>query len=268
MSNFYGLIGEKLGHSFSPIIHEIILDKIGVKGKYNLFEVELQNLGKSMEALKILGCKGINVTIPYKVDIMKYMDYISDEALSIGAVNTVQFLNSKLKAYNTDYYGFGMTLKRYGIDVFNKDVIILGTGGASKAVIRYILDEGAKSITCVSRKPENNANGEVQVISYDQLSHIKNGDIIINSTPCGMYPNVDNCAVDEKILSIFDTAVDLIYNPQRTLFLKIGEALGLKTVNGLYMLVAQAVASQQIWQNTKLSLETLDEIYCELLNMQ
>ncbi|APM38171.1 shikimate dehydrogenase [Clostridium kluyveri] len=268
MGNFYGLIGAKLGHSFSPVIHEMILKKINLQGKYNLFEIESQNLGEAIGALKILGCRGVNVTIPYKIKIMKYMDYISEEALNIGSINTIQFIDNKLKAYNTDYYGFGMTLKRYEIDVLNKSVIILGTGGASKAVLRYSMDKGAKSIIYVSRKPENVSNGEVDVISYEQLHHIKNGDIVINSTPCGMYPQTDTCAVDSEILSKFNTAVDLVYNPQETMFLKTGEKLGLKTANGLYMLVAQAVAAQQIWQDGEISLKTLDEIYYKLLNMQ
>ncbi|WP_368488614.1 shikimate dehydrogenase [Clostridium sp. BJN0013] len=268
MSNFYGLIGAKLGHSFSPLIHEMILNKINLQGKYNLFEIESQNLGGAIAALKILGCRGINITIPYKIKIMKYMDYVSEEALKIGSVNTVQFVDNKLKAYNTDYYGFGMTLKRYKINVFNKDVVILGTGGASKAVLRYSMDKGAKSIIYVSRKPKNISNAEVDVISYEQLHHIKDGDIIINSTPCGMYPQIDTCAVDREILSKFNTAVDLVYNPQETMFLKIGKKLGLKAANGLYMLVAQAVAAQQIWQGREVSLETLDEIYYKLLNIQ
>ncbi|MFL0196672.1 shikimate dehydrogenase [Clostridium sp. WILCCON 0269] len=267
MSNFYGLIGEKLGHSFSPIIHDLILKKISVDGRYNLFEIEAQNLSKAVEALKTLGCKGVNVTIPYKIKIMEYMDYISEEAVKIGAVNTIAFADNGLKAYNTDYYGFGMTLKKYGINVLNKNIIILGTGGASKAVLRYIADKGAKSITYVSRRPESVYKNHINVISYEQLQDIKNGDIIINSTPCGMYPHVDNCPVDRGILSKFNTAVDLIYNPEETMFLKTAKQLGLNIANGLYMLVAQAAAAQQIWQGREISLKVVDEIYYKLLDM-
>ena len=268
MSNFYGLIGAKLGHSFSPVIHDMILSKMNLQGKYNLFEIESQNLEKAIGALKILGCRGVNVTIPYKIKIMQYMDYVSEEALNIGSINTIHFSDNKLKAYNTDYYGFGMTLKRYGIDMLNKNVVILGTGGASKAVLKYSIDEGAKSVIYVSRKPENVPKEEVEVISYEKLYHMKGGNIIINSTPCGMYPQIDTCAIDSKVLGKFDTVVDLVYNPQETMFLKIGKKLGLKTANGLYMLVAQAVAAQQIWQRREISLKTLDEIYYKLLNMQ
>lgn len=130
------------------------------------------------------------------------------------------------------------------------------------------MDENAKSVIYVSRKPENVTDSEVEVISYEKLHHIKSGDIIINSTPCGMYPKIDTCAVDSEVLGNFSTAVDLVYNPQETMFLKTGKRLGLKTVNGLYMLVAQAVAAQQIWQHREISLKTLDEIYYELVNIQ
>jgi shikimate dehydrogenase len=268
MSDFYGLIGEKLGHSFSPVIHKLILQKLSINGEYNLFEIAPDNLDKSIEALKILGCRGVNVTIPYKIDVMNYMNDISEEAKNIGAVNTIEFKEDSLKGYNTDYHGFGLTLKKNCIDVLNKNVVILGTGGASKAVVRYILDKGAKNITYVSRHAESFEKNGFEVISYEKLDEIKNEDIIVNCTPCGMYPNLDNCPVNEKILAKFNTAVDLIYNPEYTLFLKMGEKIGLKIANGLYMLVAQAVASEEIWQQRKISLKIVDEIYNELVRVE
>jgi shikimate dehydrogenase len=261
-------MGKRLVHSFSPVIHDLILKKIGKNGGYNLFEIDEKSLGKSVEALKILGCSGANVTIPYKVEIMKYLDKISEEAESIGAVNTIEFISDKLIGHNTDYYGFGLTLKRHGIEVSGKNIVLLGTGGASKAVSRYVLDRGARSITYVSRDPNRFCRGKFQVISYDELYKIERSDIVINCTPCGMYPDADSCPVDEKILSRFNTAVDLIYNPQQTLFLKLGNKLGLNTANGLYMLVAQAAASQQIWQKRKIPLKAIDEIYNELLSRE
>lgn len=268
MSNLYGLIGEKLSHSFSPVIHKLILKKLNIDGEYNLFEIEPENLDKSMDALKILGCRGTNVTIPYKIRVMDYMDDISKEAKDIGAINTIEFDGNRLKGYNTDYYGFGLTLKKNGIDVLNKNIMVLGTGGASKAVIRYILDEGAASITYVSRYPEKFKQSNFEVISYEKLRKIKSGDIIVNCTPCGMYPNGDDYPVGRKVLNKFDTAVDLIYNPEYTLFLKMGKELGLKIANGLYMLVAQAVAAEEIWHKRNISLETVNEIYDELIKIE
>ena len=267
MSNFYGLIGEKLGHSFSPVINGLILKKINAEGTYNLFEIKKGNLKEAIQSLKILGCSGVNVTIPYKIEVMNYLDEISEEAAKIGAVNTVAFCNGKLKGYNTDYFGFGLTLKKYKIDVKNKSAYILGTGGVSKAVSRYLMDNGIKSVTYVSREANGHSKDNTEIISYDELKRCR-GDIIINCTPCGMYPAVDNCPVDRSTLEKFDTAVDLIYNPEYTLFLKLGMELGLKTANGLYMLIAQNAASQNVWRGIDVPLEVIDEVYkegCRLL---
>lgn len=263
MSGFYGLIGKKLGHSFSQVINDILLSKIGLNGTYNMFEIKRENLKRALDGLKVLGCKGANVTIPYKIEIMRFMDKISKEACEIGAINTIKFCNDNLEGYNTDYYGFGMTLKKYKIDVFNKNVIILGTGGASMAVEKYIEDKGASNITYVSRNPYQNQKAGFNVISYEKLKNVKNYNIIINCTPCGMYPEVNNSAVDSKILGKFDTAIDLIYNPKDTLFLKMAKKLGLNTINGLYMLIAQNVASNRIWHDVDISLNVVDLVYDE-----
>lgn len=262
--DLYGLIGGKLGHSFSPQIHEVILKKLDLKGLYNLFEVKEEDLENKIKELKALGAKGVNVTIPYKTKVMKHLDYISPEAQRIGAVNTIDFKNSLLSGYNTDYYGFGAALKNSDIDVEGKSAVILGTGGASKAVVQYLADNNIKEVIFVSRTPEKSASEntkDFKTISYDDLDRIIHKDIIINCTPCGMYPDIAKCPVSRDVLSKFSTAVDLIYNPLNTLFLKQAWELGLKTSNGLYMLVAQAVASQEIWQDTKIDKTTADEIY-------
>ncbi|MBA5851017.1 shikimate dehydrogenase [Clostridium sp. cel8] len=265
MSNFYGLLGEKLGHSFSPIINSLVLKRIGLSGTYNLFEVKKDNLQQSLNALKILECKGLNVTIPYKIEIMKYLDDVSKEAKNIGAVNTIKFSQDRLKGYNTDYYGFGMTLEKYNIEVKNKHIVILGTGGASRAVERYVVDNGVGNITYVSRNPKENFRNDFNVISYEELNELKDVDIIINCTPCGMYPNVDKSPVKKEILNKFNAAVDLIYNPENTLFLKMGKELGLKTVNGMYMLIAQNLASQKIWHDMDIDIKVVDDVYDEIL---
>lgn len=263
MSNLYGLIGENLGHSLSPQIHSLILEKLNLKGLYNLFEVKNGNLKEGIMGLKALGAKGVNVTIPYKVDIMECLDSISKKAEKIGAVNTIAFEENKLIGYNTDYYGFGESLKNSGVDVYNKNAVILGTGGASKAVLHYLLDNGIKDIVYVSRNPENTEDHvkDFNVISYENMDKLKNNDIVINCTPCGMYPKIEYSPINKSILSKFSSAIDLIYNPKETIFLKEARSFGAKTVNGMYMLVAQAVASQEIWQKTKISEETVKHIY-------
>lgn len=261
---YYGLIGEKLGHSFSPQIHIEILKRLNLKGSYNLFEVKEENLKYKIKELKDIGAKGVNVTIPYKTKVMRYLNYISPEALKIGAVNTIDFKNGMLSGYNTDYYGFGAALKNINIDINDKSAVILGTGGASKAVVQYLIDNNIKEVVFVSRSPKEAAlknDRNFKIISYDDMYKLTNEDIIINCTPCGMYPDMASCPVSSEVLGEFSTAVDLIYNPLNTLFLKQALKLGLKISNGLYMLVAQAAASQEIWQNIKIDKTMVEDIY-------
>jgi shikimate dehydrogenase len=259
MKNVYGLIGKSLGHSFSPQIHVEIFKKLGIEGEYKLFELKEEELKSAIIEYKKQGIRGLNVTVPYKINIMAYLDSISVEAKKIGAVNTISFANGVLTGYNTDYTGFGMSLVKNHVEVKNKSVIILGTGGVSKAVKQYLIDNRAKSITFVSRKPCDGAKG------YDETASLK-GDMIINCTPCGMYPKVDASPVPSDILKGFSTAVDLIYNPEETLFLKQAKENGLKTINGLYMLVSQAVTAQEIWNGIRFTEAQVDGIYQSIKN--
>jgi shikimate dehydrogenase len=260
MKNVYGLLGESLGHSFSPQIHREIFKKLGIEGEYKLFELKEQELKCAVQKYMKQGIKGLNVTIPFKIKIMTFLDEISPEAEKIGAVNTISMGNSVLTGYNTDYNGFGMSLSRSRVEVKDKSAVILGTGGVSKAVVQYLLDYGAKSITYVSRSPGDGIKG------YGEISSLK-GDMIINCTPCGMCPTADVSPVPDDILKNFKTAVDLIYNPEETVFLKLAKENGLKTVNGLYMLVGQAVAAQEIWNGTRLPEAQVDEIYQSIKNL-
>lgn len=265
MSNFYGLIGEKLGHSFSPKIHNLILKDTNLNEVYNLFEIKKEDLECALNGLKALGCRGLNVTIPYKVEAIKYLDKLSPEAEKIGAVNTISFNNGELTGYNTDYNGFGESLKKSSINIKNKNAVILGTGGASKAVVQYLIDNSINEIVFVSRTPKKPCNiSNFQIISYNDIEKLKNQDLIINCTPCGMHPDVLDCPVDKNTLNKFNTAIDLIYNPSETVFLKQAKELNIKAINGLYMLVAQAVAAQEIWRGIKLENILVNEIYDKL----
>ena len=152
---FYGLLGEKLSHSLSPKINKIILEENNNEGAYKLFEIPKDKLDNFVEAVKLLKIKGFNVTIPYKESIIKYLDCISDEATRIGAVNTVMLKDNKLYGYNTDYFGIEVMIKSKNINVKNKTAVILGSGGACKAVLTYLLDNGVEKIYIASRTPEN-----------------------------------------------------------------------------------------------------------------
>lgn len=268
MSTLYGLLGESLGHSLSPIIHKEIFDFLGIQAYYHLFEVERGKLGAAVTGLKVLGAAGVNVTIPYKSEVMQYLDHITPEAASIGSVNTISFNKSVATGSNTDYYGFGKLLERYSVETEGADILVLGHGGGAKAVIKYLLDHGAKSITVAVRNTSliNGAQGatlsdRLVFTSFESLSEQNKGDLIVNCTPCGMYPRIMEMPVASEILKGYKTAVDLIYNPQKTMFLKCSEEAGLKAVNGLYMLVGQAVAAQELWNNVQLCQKDVDRVY-------
>ncbi len=251
----FGLVGEKLGHTFSPTIHKAILKHLDVIGNYGVLEYDKAEVPNIVQRLKKLSYSGVNVTIPYKTDIMRYLDEISVEAMKIGAINTISFLDDKTVGYNTDYFGFGMLLKHNNIDVEEKKALILGTGGASRAVVQYLIDNKIKDVQFASTNVEGSKikYPNYCVCGYDKLKQLEKMDIVINCTPVGMFNDID-------CLDKFGVAVDLIYNPLETTFLRQAKNLGLKTANGLYMLVAQAVKSQEIWNNTNIDNAIIDEI--------
>ncbi len=241
-----GLIGEKLSHSLSPEIHSKFYRLTGLPGSYSLFETSEDSLGAFLDRLAAQGYAGVNVTIPYKTVIMKHLDSLSVEAEAIGAVNTVHFRGREKCGHNTDYYGLKVLLESEGIDVKGLSVVILGTGGAARCALKLAHDMGAASVTAVSRSPEN-ADGLFGAMSYDMLNSLLHIGVLINTTPIGMAPDVDGCPVPQAVIEKCGCVVDLIYNPAETVLLKIARSLGIKAVNGLLMLCAQAVKAQEIW---------------------
>lgn len=262
---FYGLIGEKLSHSLSPQIHKRVFELLNIEGAYKLFEIpktRIENLGKS---LKVLGIKGVNVTIPYKQTVMEQLDFLSDEAKKIGAVNTILLKDDKLYGYNSDYYGFGSLLKVNNIEVDNKVAVVLGNGGAAKALITYLLDNNVKKLYLVTRDKSKKIelNKDVELIDYNDLEKLS-GDILVNTTPVGMYPNMGKSPVSEEVISKFENIVDIIYNPEETEFIRLGKKLNKKTCGGLYMLVGQAIKSEEIWQDKVIDKHIIDTIFNEI----
>lgn len=262
--NFYGLLGEKLGHSISPEIHREVFDYINEEGAYKLFEVERDKLENFTEAVKLLKVKGFNVTIPYKQDIMKYLDEVDSNALEMGAVNTVKLQDGRLIGYNTDYLGFGYILENKNLEAREKTAVLLGNGGANRAAMQYLLNNGIGKVFIASRNPKNEYNiDKVQVISYEDLKNIK-GDILVNGTPVGMYPNVGVSPVSKDIIKNFDILVDLIYNPMETEFLKLGKELNKTVIGGLDMLIVQGIRAEEIWNDTKINDELIDRLHNKL----
>ena len=247
----YGLIGEKLGHSFSKEIHERIADY-----KYELCEVAKDDFDEFFKNRDFIS---INVTIPYKEKVIPYLDYIDDIALSIGAVNTVVNKDGKLYGYNTDYYGLKSLIEKRNIDVENKKVLILGTGGTSKTATAVVKTLGAKQIIYAS------INGEIGTFTYEEVleKHI-DAEVIINTTPCGMYPNNDGLLIDTNLFKNLIGVVDVVYNPLLTTILQNAKANNLKYASGLYMLVSQAVYASAIFQDTEVSHDLIDEVFEEI----
>ena len=240
------LIGKKLGHSYSKVIHA----KQGLD--YSLVEV----LESELKEFLNRGYDGFNVTIPYKKDIIPFLDEVDSDALKIGAVNTVINKNGKFMGYNTDVYGMEYALKRAKIDLKGKSVLILGTGGTSLTANAVCSRAGAKSVAFVSR------NGE---INY-QNCYEQKVDIIINTTPVGMYPNQEQSPVDLQRFSSVEGVFDCIYNPIRTNLILQAEKMGLKCSGGLPMLVAQGLKAEEIWLETKIDESRYEEILNEILN--
>lgn len=268
MNTLFGLLGQSLAHSISPVIHKMIFNQMSISAYYHLFEVEEQNLGDAVRGLMAIGSAGVNVTIPYKIRVIDYLDNLSTEAEAIGSVNCISFNKHGTVGYNTDYIGLGRMLEKYNIEVSGKNAAVLGNGGAAKTVVRYLIDHGVHNIIVVTRSTPNHDFfvmledfKNIKIINYSQLSKGVEGDFIINCTPCGMYPHINETPVASHAISNFDTAIDIIYNPTETMFLKQAREAGLMTLNGLYMLVSQAVAAQEIWNNIQFSRSNTDQIF-------
>lgn len=261
--DFYGVLGEKLPHSISPEIHEKIFELLNIDGAYKIFEVEKKDVNKVCDSLRVLKIKGTNVTIPYKQEIMKYLDSISQEAEKIGAVNTIYLKDGKLSGHNTDYFGFGTIIDRNKVNIQGETAMVLGTGGASKAVVTYLLDRCVEKIYLVSRTKKEESDyddSRVEYTTYEDINDIK-GHILVNTTPVGMYPKSEVSPVQEDVIRNFDTLIDIIYNPRMTKFLEIGQNLGKKICGGLGMLVGQAIKAEEIWQEMSIDNDVMEEVY-------
>ncbi len=240
----YGLLGKSLSHSFSKNYFTEKFKKENITDcSYELFEIETINQITNITEKPNL--KGLNITIPYKESVIKHLHTLDSIAEKIGAVNTIKIENKKLIGYNTDYYGFKKSLKPF-LDINHNRALILGTGGASKAVF-HVLKELNIDCLFVSRTPKNENE-----ISYKDINEyvIKHHQIIINSTPVGTSPNINDLpSLDYNLLTPNHLLYDLIYNPLETAFLKMGKEKGCITLNGMEMLQLQAEKSWEIWNS-------------------
>ena len=238
-----GLLGRTLGHSYSPRIHSFLGDY-----SYSLFEKEPEEL----ERFLLQGAfSGLNVTMPYKKAVIPYLDELSDRAIRLGAVNTIVRRDGKLIGHNTDYFGFASMIAESGLDPRGKKCLVLGSGGASVTVCTVLMELEAE-VTVISRQGDNH---------YGNLERHKDASILINTTPVGMYPHTGVSPVDLSLFPRLEGVLDLIYNPARTQLLLDAEKRGLVTMNGLWMLVAQAWESARWFTGTPLPQSKIREIY-------
>jgi shikimate dehydrogenase len=241
--NRFGLLGRNISYSFSQGYFTKKFKDLGLKDhSYENFDIQNMDGFKNVLAQKNL--KGLNVTIPYKQDVIPFLDELDEKAAKIGAVNTIQFSEKGLKGFNTDAYGFQKSLEPF-LKPHHKNALILGTGGASKAV-RFVLDELGIANTYVSRSKKE---GQYTYNELDQ-SILEKNTLIINCTPLGTYPNIeDKPALPYQYIGPDHLLYDLIYNPEKTSFLAMGEANGATICNGLKMLEQQAEKAWEIWNN-------------------
>ena len=247
----FGLLGKKLSHSLSPLLHNTFFEDIGIEAEYKLYEVDEAEIDNFKNYMLENSIEGVNITVPYKKRFLDKLDYISDEAKEIGAINLLYVKDNKFYGDNTDYYGFKYTLTKNDIDIKDKKIAIVGKGGASASVDKVLKDMGADDITFYFRKDK-----------FSQIEFPENmgGDIIINTTPVGMYPNVEYNLVSKEILKKFKVAIDLIYNPIETKFLKEAKECGLKIINGMDMLIEQALKTDEILYGILLSTQLRKKI--------
>lgn len=249
----YGCIGRTLKHSFSKTIHNALFDY-----DYQLKELEPEQLERFMRERDF---KGINVTIPYKQAVMPYLDFIDEKAQSIGAVNTVVNRGGRLYGYNTDFYGMNALAAHAGVELSGRRVAITGSGGTSKTALALARHLGAESVFRVSRTARDGC------IDYEQMYEYS-PQVIINTTPCGMYPELDGAACDVSRLPCLTGVIDAVYNPLRTRLVLEARSRGAAASGGLYMLVSQAAAAAERFLDCKIAADRTDSVYSQLVRQK
>lgn len=255
-----GLIGNPVEHTMSPFIQNLFAEHMGINMVYVPFHVKEGRLEEAIKGAKALSLIGNNITVPYKVDILPFVDVLDQKAKIIGAVNTLKYANDQVFGYNTDAEGFLMSCQNQGIFFEDKIVCILGAGGAAKAVSVVCAQQKAKKLILVNRTRkkadalkntlQGNFDIEIEIQDYIEVLKLKEVHICIQTTSIGMYPNIDESPIiDRAFFNKLEWAVDAIYNPSETMFLRLARENGIKTLNGLSMLYYQAVKAFELWHD-------------------
>ncbi|MDD6483472.1 MAG: shikimate dehydrogenase [Clostridiales bacterium] len=259
-----GIIGDPIEHSFSPQMHNFISQRMHNDYIYSAWHVKKEELGAAIAGIRALGIRGVNVTAPHKVEVMQYLDVISDRARLLGSVNTVVNRNGELWGYNTDADGLYMSILRAGMEIRGKKLLVIGAGGVVKPVLMRFIQEEPLSVTVVNRtqaRAEELGQAIYEQMGYRIQTEIEDEhfDFVMNTTSAGMEPQTDVLPTDQieriKDLSFIDentSVVDMIYNPDRTRFLKCARERGARVLNGLGMLIYQGIIAYELFTETKL----------------
>lgn len=257
-----GLIGNPVKHSKSPQMHNTAFEALGLDYVYLAFEVSEESLKKAVEAMRTLNAIGFNVTMPYKTEIIEYLDDITEEARIIGSVNTVKNENGRLVGYNTDGSGFLKSLEEVGVDYAGKKIVILGAGGAARAIATQLAFDGAAEVVLFNRtlsKAEKIAKSinmnistcTIRALEMDEpvlKEEIKDAAVLVNCTSVGMKPNIDKSIISSPEILHRDLFVaDIIYDPNKTRLLELAEEAGCKYMNGLMMVIWQGALAFKVW---------------------
>ena len=262
----FGLLGESLSHTLSPEIHGYLFAQQKINATYKKIELPKGEVGQAFNYMKSKDMLGINVTIPHKELICDMVDVLDEHAKKIGAVNTVLLKDGFFYGYNTDYIGVLSMFHKAKLTLADKTIVILGSGGSAKALIYAFHLAKARKIIVAARNLTacEQLKRQFPYLETCSLSCIPTGDIIINTTPIGMYPHTKKSPVDTSVLRNFSVATDIVYNPLITTFLKLAKETNLQIVTGLMMLVDQAIAAQEIWFDKSLDYTIGNDIHNEL----
>ena len=271
-----GIIGKPISHSLSPLMQMAIAKELGIDFVYSAFHIE-ESLEKAIKGAYALGISGLNITIPFKQEVISHLLELSDEAKVIGAVNTLVKIRGGYKGYNTDVYGIKMALEKADINIKQKDIVLLGAGGAAKAVLYVCAKEGVKSISLISRDLEK-AEGTCASVkavfpdinfNFIKLSELedkksinkylpKNNYIAFQASPVGMHPNVDKAIIEcRDFYDKCEAGMDLVYNPAKTKFMQYFIDDNKKVINGLDMLIYQGIRAFELWNELKVGEEVV-----------
>ena len=261
--DIYCLIGDPVSKSLSPVIHNNYFKLLGKNSIYFTFNIKDKELDIILKSFKILDIKGFNVTIPHKIRILDYLDEMSEEAEILGAVNTVKNQKGRLIGYNTDGIGFIKSLELEEIQIKDKNILILGAGGAAYAISISLAKEGISKMTIANRTISKAISLSERItrlfpeidVQYDGLklenTNREKVDLVINCTAVGMYPNIDESPIEMEGFSKDLIVYDIVYKPRKTKLLQLAESKGHHTINGISMLINQALCSQEIWNGKK-----------------